>query len=151
MGGKIGPSSPELAAFYSARSAWRSRGEERMRFRKASALARVPPGAAVLDIGCRDGGLRAFLPPGVRYQGLDIAPEFAAPDILIQDISGRLPVPDRAVDYVWPLGKGRRPAPWVPRGVQKGRRNGAASGGGGEPPRLRVRPPRSSQWTPAAR
>ena len=57
MGGKIGPSSPELAAFYSARSAWRSRGEERMRFRKASALARVPPGAAVLDIGCRDGGL----------------------------------------------------------------------------------------------
>src|SRR2546426_2384276 len=46
MGAKIGPSSPELAAFYSARSAWRSRGEERMRFRKASALARVPPGAA---------------------------------------------------------------------------------------------------------
>src|SRR3989442_8143998 len=73
MGAKIGPSSPELAAFYSARSAWRSRSEERMRFRKASALARVPRGAAGLDIGCRDGGLRAFLPPGVRYQGLDIA------------------------------------------------------------------------------
>ena len=101
MGAKIGPSSTELAAFYSARSAWRSRGEERMRFRKASALARVPPGAAVLDIGCRDGGLRAFLPPGVRYQGLDIAPEFAAPDILIQDISGGLPFPDGAFDYVF--------------------------------------------------
>src|SRR2546426_1478693 len=99
MGAKIGPSSTELAAFYSARSAWRSRGEERMRFRKASALARVPPGAAVLDIGCRDGGLRAFLPPGVRYQGLDIAPEFAAPDILIQDISGGLPFPDRSEEH----------------------------------------------------
>ena len=101
MPSKIAPSSPELAAFYSARSAWRSGGEERMRLRKASALARVPPGAAVLDIGCRDGGLRAFLPPGVRYQGLDIAPEFAAPDILIQDISGGLPFPDGAFDYVF--------------------------------------------------
>src|SRR2546429_3034458 len=101
MGGKIGPSSPEVAAFYSGRSAWRSRGEERMRFRKASSLARVPRGAAGLAIGCRDGGLRAFLPPGVRYQGLDIAPEFAAPDILIQDISGGLPFPDGAFDYVF--------------------------------------------------
>jgi hypothetical protein len=76
---KIAPASPELRDFYSARTAWRSAGEERMRFRKATALARVPAGAAVLDIGARDGGLRAFLLPDVRYQWIDIAPEFAAP------------------------------------------------------------------------
>src|SRR2546425_12870791 len=101
MGAKIGPSSPELAAFYSARSAWRSRGEERMRFRKAAALARVGPGAAVLDIGCRDGGLRRFLPPDVKYRGIDITPEFAGPDILIQDISAGIPFPDGSFDHVF--------------------------------------------------
>jgi len=101
MAGKIAPSSPELTAFYSARSGWRSRGEEGMRFRKAAALARVAAAAAVLDIGCRDGGLRAFLPQDIRYQGIDIAPEFAAPDILIQDISGGIPFPDGAFDYVF--------------------------------------------------
>ena len=72
-----------------------------MRFRKASALAKVRPGAVVLDIGCRDGGLRAFLPRDARYQGIDIAPEFAAPDILIQDISGGIPFPDGAFDYAF--------------------------------------------------
>lgn len=101
MGGKIAPSSPKLREFYQARSTWRSAGEERMRFRKAAALARVRPGAAVLDIGCRDGGLRRYLHPDVRYQGIDIAPEFAAPDILIQDISAGLPFPDAGYDYVF--------------------------------------------------
>ncbi len=70
---KVRPASPELREFYSARTAWRSKGEERMRFRKAAALARVPTGASVLDIGARDGGLKRFLPPGVVYQGIDIA------------------------------------------------------------------------------
>jgi len=90
----------DLARFYSARTAWRSPAEERMRFRKAAALARVPAGAAVLDIGARDGGLRRFLPAGVRYQGIDIAPEFAGPDVLIQDISRGIPFADGAYDFV---------------------------------------------------
>jgi SAM-dependent methyltransferase len=98
---KVQPPSPELRDFYSARTAWRSAGEERMRFRKATALARVPAGAAVLDIGARDGGLRAFLPPSVQYQGIDIAPEFARPDVLIRDISQGIPFPDRSYDFVF--------------------------------------------------
>jgi SAM-dependent methyltransferase len=91
----------DLAEFYSARTRWRSAGEERMRFRKATALAHVPAGAAVLDIGARDGGLRAFLPPGVRYQGIDIAPEFARPDVMIRDISQGIPFPNASYDFVF--------------------------------------------------
>src|ERR1044071_8074 len=101
MAAKIAPASRELTAFYTARTAWRSPGEERMRFRKAARLARVPAGAAVLDIGARDGGLRGFLPPGVKYQGIDIAPEFAGPDVLIRDISNGIPFPDGAYDFVF--------------------------------------------------
>lgn len=98
---RIAPASPDLAAFYRARSDWRSAGEERMRFRKAARLACVPPGAAVLDVGARDGGLRGYLPAGVRYQGVEINPEFSAPDILIRDISEGLPFDDTAFDYVF--------------------------------------------------
>jgi SAM-dependent methyltransferase len=98
---EITPGSDELRTFYRARSGWRSGGEERMRQRKAAALARVPAGAAVLEIGCRDGGLRRFLPPGIRYQGMDIAPEFAASDILIRDVSEGIPFPDASFDHVF--------------------------------------------------
>ena len=101
MPSKIAPASPELQDFYSARTAWRSKGEERMRFRKAAALARVPTGASVLDIGARDGGLKRFLPPGVVYQGIDIAPEFARPDVLIRDITQGIPFPDGSYDFVF--------------------------------------------------
>lgn len=72
-----------------------------MRFRKAATLGRVAPGASVLDIGCRDGGLRRFLPHGIRYQGMDIAPEFAGPDIVTQDVSRGIPFPDATFDHVF--------------------------------------------------
>lgn len=98
---RIAPGSEELKGFYRDRSAWRSGGEERMRFRKAARLARVAPGAAVLDIGCRDGGLKRYLPPDVRYQGMDITPEFAAPDIVIRDVSDGIPFPDASFDHVF--------------------------------------------------
>lgn len=98
---RVQPASPQLRQFYSARAEWRSPGEERMRFKKAVALARVPPGAAVLDIGARDGGLRRYLPDPVRYQGIDIAPEFARPDVLIRDISHGIPFPDGSYDFVF--------------------------------------------------
>src|SRR2546428_3521650 len=101
MAQRIAPASPELAKFYSARHDWRNSGEERMRFRKATALARVKPGSAVLDIGSRNGDLRRYLPPDVKYQGLDIAPEFAAADILVHDISQGLPFADASFDYVF--------------------------------------------------
>ena len=97
----IAPGSDELRTFYRARSRWRSGGEERMRQKKAAALAGVSAGASVLEIGCRDGGLRRFLPAGVRYQGMDIAPEFAASDILIRDVSEGIPFPDGSFDHVF--------------------------------------------------
>jgi ubiquinone/menaquinone biosynthesis C-methylase UbiE len=99
--GRIAPASAALREFYSARHTWRHAGEERMRFRKAARLARVRPGSAVLDIGARDGGLRRFLPPDVRYRGLDIAPEFASPDVQVHDVSAGLPFPDASFDYVF--------------------------------------------------
>src|SRR2546426_4490666 len=101
MNAPIAPSSPELNKFYRARHSWRNAGEERMRFRKHMQLAQVRPGSAVLDIGSRNGDLRKYLPRDVKYQGLDIAPEFAAPDILIHDITSGLPFPDASFDYVF--------------------------------------------------
>ena len=98
---RIAPGSEELQGFYRERAGWRKTGEERMRFRKAARLARVPPGASVLDIGCRDGGLRRFLPPGVRYQGMDITPEFAGPDVVVRDVSDGIPFPDASFDRVF--------------------------------------------------
>jgi SAM-dependent methyltransferase len=93
----------DLADFYTARTDWHSPAEERMRFRKAAALARVPVGAAVLDIGARDRGLRAFLPEAVRYQGIEIDPAFAQPNVLVHDISQGIPFPDRSYDFVFCL------------------------------------------------
>jgi SAM-dependent methyltransferase len=94
---------PDLTEFYRDRRAWRSAGEERMRFAKAAKLARIPAGreTAVLDVGARDGGLKRFLPPTVRYQGVDITPEFASPDVRINDISQGLPFPDGSFDYAF--------------------------------------------------
>jgi SAM-dependent methyltransferase len=97
----IAPGSRQLEEFYRARSGWRDRGEERMRFAKASALARVRPGASVLDIGARDGGLRRYLPAEVKYQGIDISPEFASDLVLIRDISQGIPFPDGSYDNVF--------------------------------------------------
>ena len=101
MSSRIAPSSPQLREFYRARFDWRNAGEERMRFRKATKLARVRPGSAVLDIGCKSGDLQRYLPPDVRYQGVDIAPEFAAPNTMVHDISSGLPFPDVSFDYVF--------------------------------------------------
>jgi SAM-dependent methyltransferase len=41
------------------------------------------------------------LPGEVRYQGIDIAPEFARPDVLIRDISQGIPFADRSYDFVF--------------------------------------------------
>jgi SAM-dependent methyltransferase len=95
--------SRHLAEFYIARTDWHSPAEERMRFRKAAALAQVPAGAAVLDIGARDRGLLRFLPDGVRYQGVEIDPAYVRPDVLIHDISQGIPFAARSYDFVFCL------------------------------------------------
>jgi SAM-dependent methyltransferase len=99
--GRMAPGSPELRAFYRDRTGWRHSGEERMRFEAATRLAAVTAGARVLDVGARDGGLKGYLPAGVTYQGVEIAPEFAAPDILVHDVSGGLPFPDASFDFAF--------------------------------------------------
>ncbi|HEX9582593.1 MAG TPA: class I SAM-dependent methyltransferase [Gemmatimonadales bacterium] len=101
MNQRIAPASPELRDFYSERHNWRNAGEERMRFRSATRLARVAAGSAVLDVGSRNGDLRKYLAADVRYQGVDIAPEFAGPNILIHDISSGIPFEDASFDYVF--------------------------------------------------
>jgi len=93
----------DLAQFYIARTAWHAPAEEQMRFRRAAALARVPAGAAVLDIGARDRGLCRVLPEDVRYQGIEIDPAFARPDVLIHDISQGIPFPSGSYDFVFCL------------------------------------------------
>ena len=74
-----------------------------MRFRKASALAKVPAGAAVLDIGARDRGLLRWLPTGVRYQGIEIDPAYGAADVIVHDISRGIPFPADSYDFVFCL------------------------------------------------
>ena len=101
MATKIAPASAELKDYYSARSGWRHGGEERMRFSKAAKLARVRSGAVVLDIGARDGGLRKYLPRDIRYQGMDIAPEFESEHVLIRDIALGIPFEDERFDNVF--------------------------------------------------
>lgn len=98
---QIPPGSPALREFYRDRAAWRHSGEERMRFRRAVALARVTAGARVLDVGARDGGLKTYLPAGCRYQGVEIVPEFRAEDILVHDVSTGLPFGDGSFDFAF--------------------------------------------------
>jgi SAM-dependent methyltransferase len=97
--------SRDLADFYRARTACHAPAEEGMRFRKAAALARVPEGqgAAVLDIGARDRGLRRVLPESIRYQGIEIDPAYGAPDVLVHDISQDIPFAASTYDFVFCL------------------------------------------------
>ncbi len=99
--GRIAPGSRELEEFYQQRNRWRHSGEERMRFRAATRLARVPSGARVLDIGARDGGLKAYLPDGVKYQGIEITPPTDNPEVMRHDISNGIPFPDGSFDFVF--------------------------------------------------
>ncbi|TET67031.1 MAG: class I SAM-dependent methyltransferase [Candidatus Zixiibacteriota bacterium] len=78
--------SEDLKRFYSERSSWRNYREENIRLSKAVKLAEVRSGVRILDVGCRDGHLKKFLKGDYQYSGIDIVPEFEAPDITIQDI-----------------------------------------------------------------
>src|SRR2546427_3775755 len=93
MAKRVAPSSPELAAFYSARAGWRNWGEERIRYRLAQKLAQTEPGHAVLDIGGREGDNPKVLPQGIKYQGVDNAPGIPRPPVFIYDITKGPPLP----------------------------------------------------------
>ena len=87
--------------FYEKRSSWRNPREEKLRFKKATKLAKVPPKARVLDIGCRDGSLRNYLDQSVVYYGIDIAPQFKGENITIQDINEGTNFESDFFDYIF--------------------------------------------------
>jgi SAM-dependent methyltransferase len=92
-----------LAEFYEKRVGWRGFREEDMRFRKAVKIAEFPADGSfrLLDIGCRDGRLRKFLPESVEYHGIDIAPSFQNESIVTGDISDGTNFPDDYFDYAF--------------------------------------------------
>jgi 2-polyprenyl-3-methyl-5-hydroxy-6-metoxy-1,4-benzoquinol methylase len=87
--------------FYAQRSSWRNPKEEEMRLKKATQLAKVPKGARVLDIGCRDGSLKNYLEKNVIYYGIDIASEFKGENIIIQDITEGTNFESHFFDFVF--------------------------------------------------
>lgn len=54
-------------------------------------------GASILDVGCRDMGLRNFLQPGTEYMGVDL---IEGKDILAHDLENPLPLEDGEFDVV---------------------------------------------------
>tara|TARA_B110000483_G_scaffold241664_1_gene325278 strand:- start:712 stop:1305 length:594 start_codon:yes stop_codon:yes gene_type:complete len=91
----------DLKKYYSERSTWRVSSQENMRFKAASKLISFAPNAAVLDIGCRDGNLRGFLPKDIRFTGIDIAEEFKSDNIIIADVSEGIPFPNNSFDVIF--------------------------------------------------
>jgi SAM-dependent methyltransferase len=91
----------DLKEYYRKRAAWRRPKQESMRLKAAARLAAIPENSTVLDLGCRDGGFREFLPQSTIYRGMDIADEFEAEHIVIGDISQGLPFEDEFYDYVF--------------------------------------------------
>jgi SAM-dependent methyltransferase len=93
----------DLKKYYAQRVHWRHSRQESMRFKSAARLADIPNNSIILDLGCRDGGLRQFLPSTTNYIGMDIAEEFKADNIIIGDISTDLPFDDTYFDYVFAI------------------------------------------------
>jgi SAM-dependent methyltransferase len=93
----------DLKQFYGKRAAWRRSDQESMRLKAAAKLADLPDNSIVLDLGCRDGGMREFLPETTTYKGMDIAEEFRADNIVIGDISQGIPFEDESFDFVFAI------------------------------------------------
>lgn len=95
--------SSDLTEFYEKRVEWRGLREEDLRFRKAVKIASFSSSGKIklLDIGCRDGRLRKFLPEGVEYHGIDIAPSFQNEFIVTGDIADGTAFPDDFFDDVF--------------------------------------------------
>jgi SAM-dependent methyltransferase len=93
----------DLREFYEQRTGWRGYREEDLRFRKAVRIAAIPESGPVrlLDVGCRDGRLRRFIPGNVEYHGIDIAPSFAGDTIRTGDISNGTDFEDGWFDFVF--------------------------------------------------
>jgi len=75
--------------------------EEVARYKKATLVTQVPSGAKILDVGCRDGALRGYLPGGVEYHGIEIDKEYASSYVKTQDISKGTDFENDFFDYVF--------------------------------------------------
>src|SRR5579863_974608 len=85
---------PRLASPFATRA-------RRRRHERFFALARLPPGGRVLDVGCGRLGLRA-LEPRLDITGLDIAPHEGYPGPFVRaDPAAGLPFADREFDLVY--------------------------------------------------
>ncbi len=91
--------------FYEKRAAWISPSEERFRMKRAVDLAwMMETRPTVLDIGCKHGALRSFLPDCAIYIGADIVAKPEDGEIISLDLDNeRLPFDDHSFGYVFAL------------------------------------------------
>ncbi len=103
-----------LRAFYDVRATEEppSDPEAALRFRKAIAAAELKPGARVLDLGAKRGGLAAILREAgydASYTGTDLSEENVAAaaeaglDVRLADLDSPLPFPDASFDCAFCL------------------------------------------------
>jgi len=94
-------SKEKFKQYYEEISGDRDIREEVSRYRRASQLAQVWAGAKVLDIGCRDGGLRNYLNNKVQYMGIEIVKKYESPYVKAKDISEGTDFENDCFDYVF--------------------------------------------------
>jgi len=87
--------------FYLERAKRKDIGQ-RIRYKKAVKLAKIKPNSSVLDVGCREGTLKDYLPKNIKYQGIDIVPR-PEKNIIGCDITKGLPFKDNSFDYIFCL------------------------------------------------
>jgi SAM-dependent methyltransferase len=74
----------------------------RPRFEAVADLLRpiARPGGRLLDVGCRDGVLRDYLPAGLIWEGFDLVQNATGSVTHLGDMAAGLPFPDREFDLV---------------------------------------------------
>ncbi len=90
--------------FYQERASWIDLGEESFRMKQAAKMATImETRPRVLDIGCRNGRLRTFLPDSVEYRGVDIVAKDDGAIIAVDLDSDELPFADGCFEYVFAI------------------------------------------------
>lgn len=87
--------------FYSERGKYKD-GSQNIRYKKAVKLASVLPNSLVLDVGCREGTLKKYLPENIKYSGIDIVPR-PEKNIIGCDVTKGLPFKNDFFDYIFCL------------------------------------------------
>lgn len=94
----------ERREFYEERASWIHPGEEAFRMKLAAKMAMImETRPRVLDIGCKNGRLREFLPSGIVYRGVDIVAKDDSAIIAVDLDRDALPFPDGCFEYVFAI------------------------------------------------